>query len=64
MSEYSLSGPVAGNFYFNIYSPFVTDTYLCMFSRCLGKPFPGGAHYADTELGDGFQGRHGAGTTI
>ena len=40
ISSYSLTGPVAGNFYLNVYSTFVTDTYLCMFSRCLGYHFP------------------------
>ena len=40
ISTYSLTELVAGNFYQNVYTPFVTDTYLCMFSRCVGYPFP------------------------
>jgi hypothetical protein len=35
-----LEGPVAGNFLNNLYTGFVTDTYLCSMSRCAGRPFP------------------------
>jgi len=35
-----LEGPVAGNFLRNLYTGFVTDTYLCSLSRCAGRPFP------------------------
>ena len=41
IEAYSLKGPLAGNIYLNVYTPFITDTYLCMFSRCLGGTFPG-----------------------
>ena len=32
-----LEGPVAGNFIRNVYTEFVTDTFLCSLSRCSGK---------------------------
>ncbi len=35
-----LVGPVAANFYRNVYTSFVTDTFLCSLSRCAGSPFP------------------------
>ena len=37
--QYNLSGPVAGNFLYTVYSP-ATDSLLCRFTRCTGKPFP------------------------
>ena len=37
--EYSLTGPVAGNFLYTVYSP-ATDPILCRYTRCTGRPFP------------------------
>ena len=33
--QYNLSGPVAGNFLYTVYSP-ATDSLLCRFTRCTG----------------------------
>ncbi len=38
--RHGLVGPVAGNFYRNVYTAFVTDTFLCSLSRCSGAPYP------------------------
>lgn len=40
VQQNGLLGPVAGNFIRNIYTEFVTDTFLCSLSRCSGEPFP------------------------
>ena len=40
VGRYGLVGPVAANFFRNVYTPFVTDTFLCSLSRCAGTPFP------------------------
>ena len=37
--QYNLSGPVAGNFLYTVYSQ-ATDPLLCRFTRCTGNPFP------------------------
>jgi len=49
VAENGLEGPVAGNFIRNVYTPFVTDTFLCSLSRCSGTPFPASLSGVNTQ---------------